>query len=201
MSSTTCDDDTIDESSSAFESSEFSPTHLPNDVLCTSCRGAALLIGLWDLIIHAVALCALIVLFERSGRTDVDMLPMGSADSYHGSSSNLLLDDKNFRSSNILLNRILDKHNSTHPSLDMNARNVYSHIDSVTIRWVRSLSQRKFVICLSHCTAFAFCTPEDKCVAFFVVLSATILILAHIWGVLIVRITGTSSRFDLLLSL
>ena len=74
---------------------------------------------------------------------------MASADAYHGSPSNLLLDDKNFRSSNILLNRILEMHNSTQPSLDISARHFYSHMDSITIRWVKSLSQRKLVTCLS----------------------------------------------------
>lgn len=134
---------------------------------CVRIKGAALLIGLWDLLIHAVALYALVVLFERSGRTDVDTLPMASADPYHRSPSNLLLDDKNFRSSNILLSRILEMRNSTQALRDINARHIYSHMDSMTIRWVKSLSQ------------------QDKCIVVFVVLSATILILAHIWGVLI----------------
>jgi len=48
----------------------------------------------------------------------------------------------------------------------INTRNFYSNMDLMTIKWAASLNQ------------------QDKCVVFFVVFSATILILAHICGVL-----------------
>jgi len=81
-------------------------------------------------------------------------------------SSNMIMHNKNFLSSNILLNRILEKRNISHLPMGINTRNFYSNLDLMTIKWAASLNR------------------QDKCVVFFVVFSATILILAHICGIL-----------------
>ncbi|CAF1289816.1 unnamed protein product [Adineta steineri] len=146
-------------------------------LFCIRIKGAAILIGLWDLFIHLAALCALIFMFGRTSRTITDLTPIDDefsrqipspfVDPYHDSSSHIILNNKEFRSSNILLNRILEKRNATYPPpMDINARNFYANMDLMTIKWAQSLSQ------------------QDKCVVFFVVFSATVLILVHICGVL-----------------
>ncbi len=61
-------------------------------------------------------------------------------DPYHGSSTNT----KNLFSNNILLNRILEKHNLSQQPMEINARNFYSHLNLMTIKWTQSLSQRRF---------------------------------------------------------
>jgi hypothetical protein len=159
-----------------------STINLENDVrrrynrrvlFCMRIKGAALVIGLWDLFIHSIALCALIFMFGHAPRPITHISPIindqqspSFVDPYHDSSSNIMLNNKNFLSSNVLLNRIIEKHNASHPSMDINARNFYTHLNLMTIKWARSLSQ------------------QDKCIVFFIVFSATILILAHICGVL-----------------
>jgi hypothetical protein len=60
-------------------------------------------------------------------------------DPYHSSSSI----NENFLSSNILLNRILEKRNISHPPMEINARNFYTHLNLMTLKWTQSLSQRK----------------------------------------------------------
>jgi hypothetical protein len=60
------------------------------------------------------------------------------------------LNNKNFLSSNILLNRIIEKHNASHPPMDITARNFYTHLNLMTIKWARSLSQRKWFIILYY---------------------------------------------------
>lgn len=60
-------------------------------------------------------------------------------DPYHSSSSN----NENFLTSNILLNRILEKRNISHPPMEINARNFYTHLNLMTLKWTQSLSQRK----------------------------------------------------------
>jgi len=66
--------------------------------------------------------------------------PLSSfVDPYHGSSTNT----KNLFSNNILLNRILEKHDLSNQPMEINARNFYSHLNLMTIKWTQSLSQRK----------------------------------------------------------
>jgi len=56
--------------------------------------------------------------------------------------SNLMTHNKNFLSSNILLNRILEKHNVSHAPMGLNTRNFYSNLDLMTIKWAASLNRR-----------------------------------------------------------
>jgi len=84
-------------------------------------RGAALLIGLWDLLIHSVVLCALIFMFRQPPKMMNDMVTTNDqyfqpqqtslveSPPYPEQSSNMIMHNKNFLSSNILLNRILEK--------------------------------------------------------------------------------------------
>ncbi|CAF0929941.1 unnamed protein product [Rotaria sordida] len=88
---------------------------------------------------------------------------------YSKHSSKMMMHNKNFLSSNVLLNRILEKRNVSHLPMGLNTRNFYSSLDFMTIKWVASLNR------------------QDKCLVFFVVFSATILILAHIFGILASR--------------
>jgi hypothetical protein len=109
-------------------------------------RGAALLIGLWDLLIHSVVLLALIFMFRQPPKIMNDMAtsygqyPVGELNSEP--SSNMLTHNKNFVSSNILLNRILEKRNASHVPIDLPSRNYYSNFDLMTIKWAASLSRR-----------------------------------------------------------
>lgn len=102
---------------------------------CIRIKGASLLIGLWDLFIHSLALCVLIFMFGRTPEI------------YHDS------------------NEIVQT-NLSNPTMEINAKNFYSHMNLATIKWIYSLNQ------------------QDKCIVFFIVLSATVIILAHISGVL-----------------
>lgn len=137
-------------------------------LFCLRIRGAALLIGLWDLLIHSVVLCALILMFRQPTarlmpmNDDVNLMPNAEP------SSAMMLQNKNFLSSNVLLNRIMEKRNLTHLPMPtgINTRNFYSNMDLMTVKWAASLNQ------------------QDKCLVIFVVFSATILILAHIFGIL-----------------
>jgi len=43
-------------------------------LFCIRIRGAALLIGLWDLLIHSIVLCALIFMFREQPRMMNDMI-------------------------------------------------------------------------------------------------------------------------------
>lgn len=134
-------------------------------LFCLRIRGAALLIGLWDLLIHSVVLCALILMFRQPTARlmpmngDVNLMP-------NPEPANMMLQNKNFLSSSVLLNRIMEKRNLTHLPNGMNTRNFYSNMDLMTVKWAASLNR------------------QDKCLVIFVVFSATILILAHIFGIL-----------------
>ncbi len=118
-------------------------------------RGAALLIGLWDLLIHSIVLCALIFMFRQPPKLMNDMVitngqdfqpQQGSLDEppplHLDQSSNILLHNKNFHSSNMLLNRILEKRNASHVPMGLNTRNFYSNLDLMTIKWAASLNRR-----------------------------------------------------------
>lgn len=144
-------------------------------LFCVRIRGAALLIGLWDLLIHSVVLCALILVF-RQPTARINIMPLnGDVNLMQGKPlenidnsepSNMMMHNKNFLSSNVLLNRILEKRNLTHLPNGINTRNFYSNMDLMTVKWAASLNR------------------QDKCLVIFVVFSATILILAHIFGIL-----------------
>jgi hypothetical protein len=100
--------------------------------------------------------------------------------------SNVMTHNKNFLSSNILLNRILEKHNVSHVPMGLNTRNFYSNLDLMTIKWAASLNRRMSI--LFSLNFYQNLYLEDKCVVFFVVFSATILIIAHICGILTVSL-------------
>ncbi|CAF1082866.1 unnamed protein product [Rotaria sp. Silwood1] len=146
-------------------------------LFCIRVRGAALLIGVWDLFIHSAVLCALILMFRQSPKMMNDVRQTHGqysnshetplVEPYFKESSNVLMHNKNFLSSNILLNRILEKRNVSHTSTGLNTRNFYSSLDFMTVKWAASLSQ------------------QDKLLVFFIVFSATILVLGHIVGILI----------------
>ena len=157
-------------------------------------RGAALLIGLWDLLVHSVVLLALVFMFRQPPKLMNDMATKYSqypqpltGEMSSEPSSNMLMHNKNFMSSNILLNRILEKRNGSHTPMDLPTRNYYSNFDLMTIKWAASLSRRKS---LDHFLSIEIQIRrlEDKCVFLFVIFSATILILAHICGVLTVSL-------------
>lgn len=113
-------------------------------------RGAALLVGLWDLLIHSMVLCALIFMFRQSPpppgimKMDNHDLPMPFLERPYAESPKDMLDENpNFRSSKILLNRILEKRNTSHVRpMGLNTRNFYSHLDLMTIKWAASLNRR-----------------------------------------------------------
>jgi hypothetical protein len=121
--------------------------------------------------------------------------PPSFVDPYDESSSNTMLNNKNFLSSNILLKRIMEKHNASHLPIGANARNFYSHLNLMSIKWTQSLSQRKLKLFFLFHKNLRKNFLEDKCIVFFVAFSATILILAHICGVLTVSL---SSNYSLL---
>ncbi|CAF2062225.1 unnamed protein product [Rotaria magnacalcarata] len=145
-------------------------------LFCMRVRAATLLIALWDLFIHTTVLCVLLLMFRQSPKMMNNMMLTNGQ--YFRNQQNPLIDplpkqppsvmmqNKNFLSSNILLNRILEKRNVSHMPVGINARNFYSNLDLMTIKWAASLSR------------------QDKCLVFFIVFSATILILAHICGIL-----------------
>jgi hypothetical protein len=122
------------------------------DLFDESYRGAALLVGLWDLLIHSMVLCALIFMFRQSPppspsgmmKMDEQNVAMPMIDSpYAEPPKDMLEENPNFRSSKILLNRILEKRNMTHiRPVGLNTRNFYSHLDLMTIKWAASLNRR-----------------------------------------------------------
>ncbi len=61
---------------------------------------------------------------------------------YPEQSSNMIMHNKNFLSSNILLNRILERRNASHMPVGLNTRNFYSNLDLMTIKWAASLNRR-----------------------------------------------------------
>ncbi|CAF4072496.1 unnamed protein product [Rotaria sp. Silwood2] len=119
-------------------------------------KGAALLIGLWDLFIHSAVLCALILMFRQPPKLMNDMISTNNQypdphdtpilEPYFKESSNVMMHNKNFISSNVLLNRILKKHNVSHMPTELNTRNFYSNLDFMTIKWAASLNQRTLIL-------------------------------------------------------
>jgi len=118
-------------------------------------RGAALLIGLWDLLIHSVVLLALVFMFRQpppklmndmvttyNQYSQPQEVPLVGETNLEPS-SNMLINNKNFLSSNILLNRIIEKRNASHMPMGLTTRNFYSNLDLLTIKWAASLSRRK----------------------------------------------------------
>lgn len=145
-------------------------------LFCIRIRGAALLIGLWDLFIHSFALCTLIFMFRHGSKTMNEMVP--NQDHYFHQlpspltvplvepPANGMMENKQYVPSNFLLSRILEKRNMTRLPTGFNARGFYSNSGFMTVKWISSLSQ------------------QDRFVVFFVIFSATILTLAHICGIL-----------------
>lgn len=115
-------------------------------------RGAALLIGCWDLLIHSIALCSLILMFGRTPQTSTELTPTNNDlyrrapiprfETYSDSSSNSAINNKHIISDHELFNHFPERLNKTHPVIEINARNFYSHWDLMTIHWVQGLSQR-----------------------------------------------------------
>lgn len=141
-------------------------------LFCIRIRGAALLIGLWDLFIHSFALCTLIFIFRHGSKTINGMTTNQEPFFQHLSSSlaavpinepatNGMIENKHFVPNNFLLKR-----NLTRSTNGFNGPSFYSNSAFMNAKWVSSLNQ------------------QDKFVVFFVIFSATILTLAHICGIL-----------------
>jgi len=93
-------------------------------------------------------------MFRQSPKMMNDIVPINDQDvqtqqaslvespSYSDQSSNMMMQNKNFLSSNVLLNRILEKRNISHPPIGLNTRNFYSNLDLMTIKWAASLNRR-----------------------------------------------------------
>ena len=79
-----------------------------------------MLIGLWDLFIHSIALLTLVLMFGQAPYANLD------------SSAN-----------DISFHRHLDKQNFSQPIMQINARNFYSHLNLLTMKWAQSLNQRE----------------------------------------------------------
>lgn len=110
-----------------------------------------MLIGLWDLLIHSMVLCALIFMF-RQPMIPSRMMPVEDQDLPMTAlerpmvepATNILEHNQNFVSSKVLLNRILERRNRTHAQpMSLNTRNFYSHLDLMTIKWAASLNRRR----------------------------------------------------------
>jgi len=135
-------------------------------------KGAAFLIGLWDLMIHSLLLCALLYVFIRMPQEQAPPAPshavIASNQIYlQGNQDGILNNNNNgvgFPSNNLLLNKIMEnKARSLQAAED--SKELYSNIDYVTYKWSRSLSS------------------QDKCIVYFVTLSSTAVIIAMLWGV------------------
>lgn len=87
-------------------------------------RGAALLIGLWDLFIHSIGLLTLVLMFGQAPYAKLDSPVPHSND--------------------IAFHRHLDKQNLSQPIMQINARNFYSHLNLLTMKWAQSLNQREW---------------------------------------------------------
>jgi hypothetical protein len=105
------------------------------------------MIGFWDLFIHFIALCTLIVMFRQTPRGIEEMPSIDDqrASPADPSASNRIMSETNLFSRNVLLNRILEKRNVTHIPMGWNSRNFYSNADLATIKWAASLNQRTLV--------------------------------------------------------
>ncbi|CAF1224394.1 unnamed protein product [Rotaria magnacalcarata] len=137
-------------------------------LFCIRIKGAALLIGCWDLVIHSVALCAIILMFGRAPTPSTQLTPINNE--LYGREQIPFIGNNdessvNFISNHVLLNHGLEKRNKSQSIIEINSRNFYSHWDLMTIHWVQSLSK------------------QDKYIVFAVIFSATIFILAHLCGV------------------
>ncbi len=78
-------------------------------------------------------------------------------------SSDMLTHNKNFLSSNILLKRILEKHNDTHMPTGLSSRNFYSNLDLMTIKWAASLNRRMSRLFLKYQLNLFFFRRQSCC--------------------------------------
>ncbi|CAF4913647.1 unnamed protein product [Rotaria magnacalcarata] len=114
-------------------------------LFCIRIKGAALLIGCWDLVIHSVALCAIILMFGRAPTPSTQLTPINNE--LYGREQIPFIGNNdessvNFISNHVLLNHGLEKRNKSQSIIEINSRNFYSHWDLMTIHWVQSLSKR-----------------------------------------------------------
>lgn len=135
-------------------------------LFCIRVKSATLLIGLWDLFIHSLALFALILMFGRRFSPNIEHNL--SSKSNVDASTNLLSNHQEFLSSSILLDRILKQRSSTSAPVPMTltAQDFYTNLDFMMFEWKRSLNN------------------QDQFVVFFLVFISTIMICTHLWGVL-----------------
>lgn len=131
-------------------------------------RGAALLIGLWDLFIHFIALCTLIFMFRYGPRTMTDM--SNNHDQYfrqlsspltvpygEPSQNEMMMENHRPLSSSFLLKRLLEKRNATRLPTEFSARSFYSNSGFMTVKWASSLSQRMSCLMVyAHPSSFLF---------------------------------------------
>ncbi|CAF5197447.1 unnamed protein product, partial [Rotaria magnacalcarata] len=97
--------------------------------------GAALLIGCWDLVIHSVALCAIILMFGRAPTPSTQLTPINNE--LYGREQIPFIGNNdespvNFISNHVLLNHGLEKRNKSQSIIEINSRNFYSHWDLMT---------------------------------------------------------------------
>jgi hypothetical protein len=91
-------------------------------------------------------------MFRHAVRPVDDMAPSNEPYSRQGlaqvlvphseSPGEVMMHNKNFLSSNILLSRILERRNASRIPVGLNIRNFYSNLDLMTIKWAASLNQR-----------------------------------------------------------
>ena len=135
-------------------------------------RGAALFIGLWDLFLHSIALCMLILMFGQASYADFNPTA-----------------EQARHSNEILFRQHFNRHNLSHSMMQMNARSFYSHMNLLTMKWAQSLSQRKpkeKAMEIIECLFVSFL--EDKYIVLCILFSVTLLILIHLYGVLTVSL-------------
>ena len=102
-------------------------------------------------------------------------------------SSNSMIKNRNLMEDNVLWHRVFEKRNITRLPTAFSARSFYSNSGFMTVKWAASLSQRMSKLSLLLRLKLFDVSLEDKFVVFFVIFSATILTLAHICGILTVR--------------
>ncbi|CAF0753017.1 unnamed protein product [Didymodactylos carnosus] len=123
-------------------------------LFCMRIKGAAIFVGLWDLMIHTGALFALMYMFLR--------MPTDNSYRVAPMPTRKILTEP-IDTNSVMLTKIMDarRYGPSFTTADL-----YTNLDYMTFKWSRSLSQ------------------QDKCIVFFVTLSATVVTLAALYGVL-----------------
>ena len=67
--------------------------------------------------------------------------PINLSNFYEESPSHIILHNKNFRSSNLLLNRIFENHNNANSFMGLKSKNIDSYTNSMNMKWLQSLDR------------------------------------------------------------